>query len=157
MLKIEGESLKYFFNGETLYIPNTPKVEATTAFDYEGGNNKYILMLFNHSGKNAVPQAQKPFLEKILGATKLSFDDVAMCNWQQMGTPTFDGLKGYFAPSSLFLWGVNPAQLGIQAALYQPVIHNKVMVVCVDTIETIENDKNLKAKLWGILQSHFLK
>lgn len=157
MLKIEGAALKYLFNGQTLYIPKVAKTQTRLVFNYDGGNNKYILMLFSHSGKNGVPQPQKQFLEKILGATKLSFDDVAMANLQTIGEPTFDDLKSFFAPSSLFLWGIDPKQLGIQASLYQPVIHNKVKVICVDAIDVVENDKALKAKLWSILQTHFLK
>ncbi len=157
MLKIEGNALKYLFNGQTLYIPKASTTQAPLVFDYDGGNNKYILMLFSHSGKSGVPQPQKQFLEKILGATKLSFDDVAMANLQTIGNASFDDLKGFFAPSSLFLWGISPNQLGIKADLYQPIIHNKVKVICVDAIDAVENDKALKAKLWGILQTHFLK
>lgn len=157
MLKIEGNALKYLFNGQTLYIPKASKTQDSLVFDYEGGNNKYILMLFNHAGKGGVPQAQKQFLEKILGATKLSFEDVAMANLQTIGNASFDDLKNFFAPSSIFLWGISPKQLGLNADLYQPVIHNKVKVICVDPIDVVENDKTLKAKLWGILQTHFLK
>lgn len=157
MLKIDGAALQHFFNGQTLYIPKHTDNEKSTSFEYEGENNKYIVMLFSHTNTGAMPLAQKPFLEKILGATKLSFDDVALVNLNNYPHATFEQIRDFFAASSIFLWGINPSIFDIKANLYQPTIHEKTKIICVDAIDSIENDKALKAKLWGILQSHFLK
>lgn len=157
MLKIEGAALQQFFTGHTLYKPKPELTESETSFSYEGENNKYIVMLFSHTGSSAMPQAQKPFLEKILAATKLSFDDVALVNLNDHPNATLAQVKEFFAASSLFLWGINPSIFNVQAHLYQPLVHDKLKVICVDAIDTIENDKTLKGKLWSILQTHFLK
>jgi DNA polymerase III psi subunit len=157
MLKIEGAALQQFFNGHTLYVPKTKAENSTTGFEYEGENNKYIVMLFSHTGNEAMPQKQKPFLQKILEATKLSFDDVALVNLNNYPNATFEQLKEYFAAASIFLWGISPSLFNIKAERYQPVLHDKVKIVYVDAIEKIEQDKSLKAKLWGILQTHYLK
>lgn len=157
MLKIEGAALQQFFNGHTLYIPKAPATESTKSFEYDGENNKYILMLFSHTANGTVPAAQRNFLEKILGATKLSFDDVAMVNLNNYPNASFEDLKDFFAPSSLFLWGVSPSIFNIQAQHYQPIIHNKVKVISVDAIEMIEKNDDMKKKLWGILKTHFLQ
>lgn len=158
MLKIEGAALQQFFSGQTLYASKQNKEqEQSLSFEYEGNNNKYIVMLFSHTGNSAMPDAQKPFLEKILGATKLSFDDVALVNVNNYPNATLNQFKDFFAASSVFLWGVSPSIFDLKAEPYQPIIHDKLKVVSVDAIEKIENDKALKANLWGILQTHFLK
>lgn len=157
MLKIDGVALQQFFNGQTLYIPKQKIQEQNVSFEYEGENNKYIVMLFSHKAQGTMPQAQKLFLEKILGATKLSLADVALVNIDSYPNATFKQIKEYFAAASVFLWGINPSIFNINANLYQPIIHEKTKIICVDSVESIENDKTLKGKLWGILQSHFLK
>ncbi len=157
MLKIEGAALQHFFYGHTLYKPKIEASNSTITFDYEGDNNKYIVMLFSHTGSGAMPEAQKPFLEKILNATKLSFSDVALVNLNNYPDATLKQLKEFFAASSLFFWGVNSSIFNIKTQLYQPLVHEKLKIISVDPIDIIENDKNLKAKLWGILQTHYLK
>lgn len=155
-LKIEGGAITQLFAGQTLYIPKQAKTNSSLVFNYDGENNKYILMLFWHNGKDNMPPAQRPFLEKILEATKLSFKDVALANYAQMENANLELIKNFFAPSALFLWGITPATFGITAQPYQPIIFNKMKVICVDAIEVIEKDKALKGKLWDILKTHFL-
>ncbi len=157
MLKIEGAALQQFFNGHTLYTPKPAPPENEVLYSYEGENNKYIVMLFSHTGNGAMPQAQKPFLEKILNATKLSFNDVALVNLNNYPDATLAQLKDFFAASSIFLWGISPTVFNIQASLYEPKIHDKLKIICVDAIDAIDNDTSLKAKLWSILKTHFLK
>jgi DNA polymerase III psi subunit len=157
MLKIEGTALQQFFNGHTLYKPKTNDNSKTITFNYEGENNKYIVMLFSHTDSSAMPEAQKPFLEKILNATKLSFSDVALVNLNNYPDATLKQLKEFFAATSLFFWGINPSIFNIKAQLYQPLVHEKLKIISVDPIDVIEKDKALKAKLWGILQTHYLK
>jgi hypothetical protein len=155
MLKMQEQAVKLFFDGLTLYVPTT-KTSAQTHFDYEGENNRYILMLFNHTEKSALPAKNRQFLEKILLAVKMTFKDVAMMNIA--GTqPTFANLKSFFVPSSLFLWGIDPKTLGIKAEKYQPVLFDKVKVICVDSLPEIEANDELKKKLWGILKQNFLQ
>lgn len=157
MLKIEGSALQHFFDGQTLYVPKNNSTAQNINFEYEGENNKYIVMLFSHEEQSAMPNAQKPFLEKILNATKLSFNDVALVNINNYPKASLNELKDFFAASSIFFWGISPATFDLKAELYQPIIHDKLKVISVDAIDIIEKDKTLKAKLWGILQTHFLK
>jgi len=156
MLKLEGNALKLFFDGQTLYRIKQ-KQENKAVFDYEGENNKYILMLFHHEAKGAVPAASKPFLEKILSSVKLGFKDVALMNVANIEIPPYQELKSFFAPSAIFLWGVKPAVLGIDAGMYQLVMHGLVKVVCVDCITDVEKNDEMKKKLWGVLKTHFLQ
>ncbi len=155
MLKMQEGAVRLFFEGTTLYVPKQ-KPTVTEGFEYEGENNKYILMLFSHGEKSALPAKNRPFLEKILGAVKMTFKDVAMMNIAGT-TPAFEGLKSYFVPSALFLWGIDPQTLGIKANKYEPVLFDKVKVICLDSLPEIEGNDELKKKLWGILKQHFLQ
>lgn len=157
MLKIEGSALQHFFDGQTLYVPKNNSTAQNINFEYEGENNKYIVMLFSHEEQSAMPNAQKPFLEKILNATKLSFKDVALVNINNYPKASLKDIQDFFAAASVFFWGISPAFFDLKAELYQPIIHDKLKIISVDAIDVIEKDKTLKAKLWGILQTHFLK
>lgn len=155
MLKMQEGAVRLFFEGTTLYVPKQKKTEGV-AFEYEGENNRYILMLFNHGEKGALPAKNKPFLEKILGAVKMTFKDVAMMNIANT-QPAFEDLKGYFVPAALFLWGIEPQTLGIKANKYEPILFDKVKVICLDSLPEIESNDELKKKLWSILKQHFLQ
>ena len=157
MLNIEGGALKLLFTGTTLYNTAKPKPKTELNYSYEGENNRYILMLFKHAEKSALPQQSRAFLEKILGAVKMTFTDVAMMNIQHMPAPELADLRSFFVPSALFLWGIEPGELGIKADKYALVLHDKIKVVCVDHLADIEKSDELKKKLWGILRSHFLQ
>lgn len=154
MLKIEGNALRMLFGGQTLYQPK-PKAAVSEGFTYEGENNKYILMVYKIEGSKGLPLAQKTFLEKILGAVQLTFNDIAILN-TAASAPKFAELKGFFAPSSLFLWGVNPADLGIKADKYQITLIDKVKVVFVDSLAEVEANPELKKQLWALLKTLYL-
>lgn len=154
MLKIEGNALRMLFSGQPLYIPK-PKATVSEGFTYEGENNKYILMLYQLEGAKDLPLSQKGMLEKMLGAVRMGIKDVALLNIGAT-TPTFDQLKTYFAPVTIFLWGINPSIFGVRANKYSPLVHNGVKIIVADSFAELENNPAQKKVLWNLLQTLYL-
>ncbi|MFM2269212.1 MAG: hypothetical protein RL757_2653 [Bacteroidota bacterium] len=118
---------------------------------------KRCLVLFDDENGNA----STDFLKKILSAAKLNPD--ADC--QIVGIPT--DLEGVLSLSNrlaandvrqILVFGIAPAQLGLRIAppQYQPFFFNNCQWLFVEKCTTIEQNIEIKKKLWANLQAIFL-
>ncbi len=97
--------------------PPTEKEEDTgdtvPVFDYQGENNRYMLLLHDNPSQKLMPSGELDTLKTILLAKKMDIKDVAIVNIAQYPSATWRQLKGYFACSSIVLLGVPPGRLQI--------------------------------------------
>ncbi|MGX5688648.1 hypothetical protein [Arcticibacter tournemirensis] len=92
--------------------PSTEKEEESMpVFDYQGENNRYMLLLHDNPNQKLMPSGELDTLTTILLAKKMEIKDVAIVNIAQYPSVTWRQLKEYFACNSLVLLGVTPRRL----------------------------------------------
>lgn len=94
--------------------PVSAKAEPPSFYEYLGENNKYILVLLNDPANKTIEPKELETLTNILKGKKQEIKDIALVNLNNYPAATFSSLKSFFACNSVVLFGVNPAQLGIE-------------------------------------------
>lgn len=91
--------------------PSDARADQQPVFDYQGENNKYILLVHHTPGQKYLPSAELDALKSILAAKKMELKDVAILNLAHYPGASYLQLKNFFACSSIVLFGVQPAAL----------------------------------------------
>lgn len=92
-------------------VPEEQRKEEAPVFDYQGDNNRYILLLHHSPGQKHMPANEFEALQSILSAKKMELKDIALVNLAEYPGASFDNLKAYFACSSIILFGIPPQTL----------------------------------------------
>lgn len=122
-------------------------------FEYEGENNKYVLVIT----PDALPTVEKEFLFKILAAVKLSNTDIALLNFSVYPGADIHQLKKFFACSKIILFGVSPEQLGIKvkSANFSILEYLNMAILNAESLTAIAPNQTKKTALWGALKQLF--
>ena len=122
--------------------------KAAPTFEYIGNNKKNILIITHHN-KSSLSGGEKEFLIKILSALKLSIEDVAIVNSDNLD---FDQLKMYFNPSHILAF-TGPKKIdSLNGDKYVFSKFGNVFQLQADELPLIENDKAKKALLWNSIK-----
>jgi hypothetical protein len=117
------------------------------------GKNMLVLAL-----AEADSAANKLFLAKVLSAANLNLDSDALFSEVPVGEPIncFVGLPA--RPKFILVFGLSPAQVGLQAAIqpYQVAHLHQVTWLFADAVSQLEPDREKKGKLWSVLKEIFL-
>lgn len=130
---------------------NTPVAKAVTPnYEVEGNFNKKVLILADQ-----LPFQSRELLLKILGAVKLTLDDVIIvdCNKQRISLQDFiDQMQ----PTYLIAFGMEPyLQQSSNLQKYQAQSSGKTTLLFADSLLALEPSKELKTNLWKQLQQIF--
>ncbi|UKJ07299.1 hypothetical protein [Solitalea lacus] len=137
----------------------TASLNSSGAFDYLGENNKYILVLVKYPNSKHIPDKDKEFLLKIIGALKLGLEDVAILNYAHFASADLQMLKDYFSCNKIIAFDLAPTapifkNLNIQD--FATTAFNGVSIMRTpDSLAIIEADKNKKMVLWNALKLLF--
>ncbi len=126
------------------------------AFSIIGSNQNEICIVYS---TEATQKDDLAFLEKILGAVKLSFDnDVVRLEVHQNENISFSKLKQSYSINKCIVFGISPQKLGLNfdCPKYQFIPFNGIQYLYSDSLEMIAQDKELKAALWAALKTMFL-
>ena len=127
------------------------------SFDYEGENNKYVLVAYKNPDSSAISQAQRDFLLKILGAVNLTINDVALLNLANYPGAAVGDMKNYLGTSKLLAFADGDTGLDVPAfdTPYTPADFLGMKVIKSNSFNTIMPDPDQKRKLWSGLKQLF--
>ncbi len=128
---------------------------APLAFDYWGGNAKFILVVHTDAQEKYSTEADKTFLLKMLAALKLTEEHIAFLNIAHYPNVVMEQLIDFFACNKVLVFGVNPQQLNCDASAYNIVELQRVKLLCADSLQVLTNDVTKKTALWKQLQQLF--
>ncbi|MGN6400028.1 MAG: hypothetical protein ACTHMD_06220 [Flavisolibacter sp.] len=140
-------------------------IESTTAspvptqqtVKFLGKNTKHIVLLVSNDTAPFLPDDELSFLTNILSACKLSLADVAIVNLHSIDKEEVEALIEPLAPKHVLLFGITPLSidLPINFPQFQLQAFNKRIYLYSPDLKTLENNKELKLKLWNNLKTLF--
>lgn len=108
------EPLSAHTEAEGVAAQENPAKAEPPFFEYLGENNKYILVLVHEPAHAILGPKELETLANILKGKKQEIKDVAVVNLNNYPSASFTALKSFFACNSIIIFGVNPAQVGIE-------------------------------------------
>lgn len=128
-----------------------------TAWKSLGNNQKQILVVVNNSGIAFLPDNELVFLTGVLGACKLSLDDVAIVNFSNHPGMAYKEMINHFKSRIVLLFDIEPAEFGLPMSFppyqIQPFAGNSFLYS--PSLKELENDRVEKSKLWVCLKRLF--
>jgi len=124
---------------------------------YVGQNNQRIVILIDDSQSAFGSEGDRDFLSKILGAVKLTFNDVALVNIAANTSLSVDILESIFVFKKLISFGppLNILFPGNSFSHYKIARYKETEILWSDSLEEIQQDKQKKVKLWEELKKLF--
>lgn len=127
------------------------------AFRSLGNNQKHILVVVNNEGIAFLPDPELSFFTGVLGACKLSLNDVAIVNFSNLSAVSYKELINHFSSRIVFLFDVEPTAFGLPMDFpqyqIQPFAGNSFLYA--PSLKELENDRVEKSKLWVCLKRLF--
>lgn len=122
-----------------------------------GNNQKSILIAVKYSNAVYLPDHDLSFLTGIISACKLTIADVAIINLHHYPELTYKDLTSRFQSRIVFLFGVEPEQFGLPLSFphFQIQTFANITYLFSPALKELENDKDLKGKLWLTLKKIF--
>lgn len=140
----------------TVLQQNSPVAQQYN-ISFLGKNEKKILVLVNETDTTFLPVTDLNFLINILSACKITMADIALINFDKNREINYEILMNYFKPASVFLFGINPADLQFPMHFphYQLQHYNNQTYICAPALSILATDTEKKKQLWNSLQKHF--
>lgn len=122
-----------------------------------GGNKQHILLLVNNPDTAFVTDEQLTFLSGILNACKLTLEDVGLLNLASYPGISYKKISDAFTPRIVMMFGILPdaIQLPFVMPEFQRQSYNNQVYLAAPTLNELENNKELKRRLWTVLQQIF--
>lgn len=143
--------------------PATPQPgDTATSAPYKtlGNHRRNITILVNAPGSPFLPDNQLSFLTKILEACRLNMGDVAIVN-HASAPVNITALRAQLQPSVILLFGLEPTtiRLPINFPVFKLQPYDQCTYLSAPAldllVQTSEESKLLKSKLWLCLKSIF--
>jgi len=123
---------------------------------YLGNNARQIIIVVQHDSVPFLPDHELNFLSNVLAACKLSLADIAIVNIAKAGK---DGVAGIIESEGriVLMFGVGPETIGLPVYFpeFQLQQFNHRTYLHAPGLQTVENNKELKLKLWNNLKTLF--
>jgi hypothetical protein len=138
--------------------PTTP--ETAAPYKTLGNHLRKITILVNAPGSPFLPDNQLSFLTKILEACRLNIGDVAIVN-HASAPVNITALRAQLQPSVILLFGLEPTtiRLPINFPVFKLQPYDQCTYLSAPAldllVQTSEESKLLKSKLWLCLKSLF--
>ncbi|MBX3257954.1 MAG: hypothetical protein KF862_27735 [Chitinophagaceae bacterium] len=131
--------------------------DTTSSVKFLGSNQKQITILVNTADAPFLPDKSFNFLTGILSACRLTVADVAILNLSQLPGRQYQQIQQITTPAVMLLLGLEPSDIHLpfQFPHFQVQQYANVTYLAAPALELIEEDKAIKAKLWGSLKSLF--
>ena len=122
---------------------------------YIGKNQKHILIVVSNEA-HAIHDHELNFLTSVLTACKLSLTDVVIVNWPVIETNHLEILET-LESKTVLLFNIDPISFGLPINFppFQIQSHNKKTYLHAPSLLQIENNIDLKKKLWTSLKILF--
>ena len=123
-----------------------------------GDVDSTVLLMVTEPAHEWLEPGDQAFLQEILKAIKLSYDQVALVNLQHVETKHFDWLRGK-GFGKVVLFGDDARAGGMVPAGQRPYMtagHQSATILCAEPLSAIRADRNKKVALWNALKELFL-
>ena len=122
-----------------------------------GNNNRNILIILQYPDISFLPDHDLQFLSNILGACKLSLNDVAILNINNYPQISYKQLIPYFKSKVAILFGVTPVSIGLPLNFpdFQIQAFDGTSYLLSPSLHGMEDDKETKSRLWTSLKRLF--
>jgi hypothetical protein len=154
--KLPGKAVAELYKKSLVELRNS---EAGDELDipFLGSNRKKILILVNYQSPEFIPDPDLLLLSGILTACKLTVDDVALINLNNISNRNHRDLVKTFGPTVVILFGLNSdaIELPIHFPNFQIQSYNKISFLSSPELSILDSDKLLKSKLWLCLKQVF--
>lgn len=161
-IQLSGETLLRLYTMPLVNMENKAKTAAGSAeisqdFRFLGSNKKNITILVNTRKASFLTDDSFNFLTGILNACKLTMDDVALVNINNLKDTGYTNIFITTRPSITLLFDVSPNDIGLplQFPDFQVHKYNSITYLSAPSLTVLENDKPSKATLWGCLKTIF--
>lgn len=123
---------------------------------YIGKNQKHILIGVSKNDTDIINEYELSFLTSVLTACKLSFADVAIVKWPAVERDHTELLET-LESKTVLLFNIDPINFGlpINFPTFQIQPHNKRTYLHAPSLLEIENNIDLKKRLWTSLKILF--
>lgn len=158
-IKLPGFIIQDLFQKSLVEIVDQEK-DTLNTIDKEisqfGGNRQHILLLVHDNNNAFVDETQLTFLTGILNACKLTLEDIALVNIY-MSTASYKKLNVTLSPKIILMLGVTPDEIQLPFVMpeFQRQSYNGQVYIAAPSLTELENNKELKRKLWTVLQQLF--
>lgn len=125
--------------------------------NFFGGNNQQIVIVVNNIKEEFISPIQLNFLSGILNACKLNLEDVAIVNLAAHTSINYHQLSEALSCKMVLLFGIMPGAIQLPFVIpeFQKQIHANCLYLSAPSLNEMENNKELKKKLWLILKQIF--
>lgn len=160
-IQFPGFILQDLFQKTLVDLSGSEKIDLplkNNEINFFGGNKQHIILLVNIPEVTFVSDEQLTFLSGILTACKLTLEDVGLVNIASYPELPYKKISEAFTPRITIMFGVEPAtiQLPFVMPAFQRQSFNNQVYLAVPTLTELENNKDLKRRLWAVLQQIFL-
>ncbi len=130
---------------------------AAAEWKFLGNNQNLVLVAVDYAGVTHLPDPQLEFLLQLLGACKLSLNDVALINIHNYTDIDYKGILTHFNTKIVLLFGLTPAQLGFPFNIpaYQVQAFADYTIIHSAPLHILQTDKSAKSQLWAGLKKIF--
>lgn len=158
-IQLPGFIIQDLFEKSLVDLSTTgDKIKATSnEISFFGGNRQHITLLVNNPDVVFITDSQLTFLSGILTACKLTFEDVALINIAALPSLSYKTISENFTPATIIMFGISPDRLQLPFVIpeFQKQAYNNQAYLSVPDLKDLENNKDLKRKLWIVLQQIF--
>lgn len=140
--------------------PSAPAMAEPDGYTYLGGNAKKLCLVIRGAEQKAVFDRQLEFLVKMMGACKMTLNDIAIVDHSKKAV-SIKELKEQLAPAQMLLFGVSSLEVGlpINFPLYKTQPYDGTSYLAASPLDALAQDteegKLLKSKLWVCLRQLF--
>lgn len=132
-------------------------VSNDTGYKSLGNNQQKVLVLVDYPHISFLPDDQLRFLTGILNACKLSMADVAILNLHHYPETDYKQLLAFFGSTKMLLFGQEPGRISLPLDFpaFQLQAFNGCSYHWSPSLNELENERQLKTKLWNNLKLLF--
>lgn len=142
----------------TIKLPDTQNNQKPDTFkSVLGSNKKQIVIIVMYEDVPVIADKSLKFLLDILSACKLTLEDVAIINYTNNRSATFDDIATKFSSQTMLAFALKPQVLNLQPELTLLLVHeiNDKKILFSPSLEEIESNLPLKKQFWLVLRKLF--
>ncbi|MBX2925642.1 MAG: hypothetical protein KF746_25820 [Chitinophagaceae bacterium] len=156
-IKLPYTVITDLYTAPLIQLAEEAESDSKPAVKFLGSNQKQITILVNITEAPFLPDKSFNFLAGILAACKLTVADVAVINLNSLADKRYQQIQAVTSPTVMLLFGLDGSDihLPLQFPDFQVQRYGGITYLAAPSLEIVEGDKAIKAKLWGCLKSVF--
>ncbi|MFM1857745.1 MAG: hypothetical protein RLZ05_805 [Bacteroidota bacterium] len=163
-VKLPPELLAQLYHRVLVELPGEPSIKNqpieqsnTTKIKSLGGHKKKICIVVAEQEAVFLKDEQLAYLTRILMACKLTLEDVALINIQEVAHPNYQHLQQQYPSTTCILFGLTPQnlQLPVDFPFFQLQKIEGCTYLFAPALDLLEPQKADREKLWQSLRKQF--